>query len=128
MDFVMHLALGGGKAAGTIRQHLSAVRSQHVVLGLPDPTAPMNRLWMAIDGLKKRQGGPKRKKPFTPRMLHWVRDGLDLDSAGDAMIWAAKCTALFLLRVSEYTAPDRVHTHASKGLRGVDVVGKSTGA
>ena len=56
LDFVVHLAKHGHKSVGTIKQYLSAVRAQHVALGLPDTTASMARLWMAIEGLKKRQG------------------------------------------------------------------------
>jgi len=69
LDFVVHLAFHGLKAVGTIKQHLSAIRAQHLALGYPDPTKPMGRLWMAIDGLKRRQGGPARKRPVTPKML-----------------------------------------------------------
>ena len=44
LDFVLHLAEHGEKAVGTIKQYLSAIRSQHLVVGFPDPTRPMLRV------------------------------------------------------------------------------------
>ena len=80
-------------------------------------TSPMSRLWMAIDGLRRRQGCPKRKQPATPAMLLWIRKSLNpRASQGDAMIWAAILLAyFFLLRASEYTAADQSGVDTGKG-------------
>ena len=90
LEFVVHLATHSSKAVGTIKQYLSAIRAQHLALGYPEPTGAMGRLWMAIDGLKRRQGGPARKKPVTPRMLRWIGKGMKPKASHeDAMLWAA---------------------------------------
>ena len=129
LDFAVHVALHGGKAAGTLQQYLSAVRSQHLVLGFPDPTRPMLRLWMAMDGLRKRQGGPKRKRPATPEMLRWLRNKLDIQKRrDDAMLWCAMAMAyFFLLRASEYVAPDQSGSDNGKGVRALDLVARKEG-
>jgi hypothetical protein len=130
LDFVLHLAEHGTKAVGTIKQYLSAIRAQHVCAGYPDPTGPMTRLWMAIEGLRRRQGAPRRKRPVTPRMLRWIRKGLKPKTCqDDAMIWAAITTAFFfLLRSCEYTTLDKQGTcHKGKGLRGTDLEARRDG-
>ena len=129
LDFVLHLAEHGGKAVGTIKQYLSAVRSQHLMAGFPDPTRPMLRVWMVLEGLKKRQGGPRRKRPATPRMLRWIRSKLDIDKRhDDAMLWCAILMAFyFLLRSSEYVAPDQSGADSGKGVRGMDLTAKLKG-
>ena len=129
LDFAIHVALHGGKAAGTLQQYLSAVRSQHLVLGFPDPTRPMLRLWMAMDGLRKRQGGPKRKRPATPEMLRWLHGKLDIQKRrDDAMLWCAIALAyFFLLRASEYVAPDQSGADNGKGVRAIDLVARREG-
>ena len=72
---------------------------------------------MAIDGLRRRQGGPKRKQPVTPAMLLWIRKSLNpRASQGDAMLWAAILLAYcLLLRASEYTAADQSGIDTGKG-------------
>lgn len=130
MDFVVHLARHGHKSPGTIQQYLSAVRSQHVCLGMPDPTRPLLRLWMAMDGLRRRKGAPKRKRPVTPDMLRWIKRKLDVRrKRDDAMLWCALLMAyMFLLRASEYVSPDRRGTDSGKGVRAIDLVARRSGA
>ena len=98
LDFVVHLATHGRKAVGTVKQHLSVVRAQHLAQAYPDPTKPLLRVWWAIDGLRRRQKGPKRKKPVTKEMLLWIRQGLDPERRhDDAVIRAAIMLAFFFL-------------------------------
>ena len=129
LDFLVHLAVHSRKAAGTIKQHLSAVRAQHIALGYPDPTAPLAKMWVAVDGLRRRQGGPRRKKAVTKQMLTWIRRGLRPRADHDeAMLWAATLLAFFfLLRGSEYTASDQSGNDSGKGVRGADLQGKLRG-
>ena len=123
MEFVIHAAVNGHKKVGTIRQYLSAVRSQHLALGYPDPTAGAGRLWMAIDGLTRRHGAPKRKKPVTPAMLRWVKGSLQpWKSHDDAAVYCAVLMAFFfLLRASEYVVNDQSEFPPGRGLRGSDL-------
>jgi len=72
LEFVAHLSRREHKKAGTIKQYLSAIQAQHLALGMGDITAGVGRLWMAIDGLRRRDGAAKRKKPVTPRMMRWI--------------------------------------------------------
>ena len=64
---------------------------------------------MALDGLRRRDGAPKRKKPVTPRMMRWIRRRLRPESSREgAALWAAVATGyFFLLRASEYVSGDQ---------------------
>eukprot|EP00971_Amphidinium_carterae_P234223 4647790-Amphidinium_carterae.1 len=82
-----------------------AVRKQHIHNGLPDPLAGRPRVWMALAGLERLQGGKQaRKFPVTPEMLLWMRSQLDPEHhPNHAIFWAALCLAfLFLMRITEY--------------------------
>eukprot|EP00974_Lingulodinium_polyedra_P104183 10082960-Lingulodinium_polyedra.AAC.1 len=61
-----------------------------VAAGFPAPTQGMPRLRMALDGLKRRYGSGRRKKPASPRMLLRLYEHLDPrhDKRG-AIMWAA---------------------------------------
>eukprot|EP00959_Pyramimonas_sp_CCMP1952_P471598 9498667-Pyramimonas_sp.AAC.1 len=94
-----------------------------------DLTAGAGRLWMAIDGLRRRDGDPKRKKPVTPRMMRWIRRKLQPEKSREgAALWAAVAAGyFFLLRASEYVSGDQNGYTSGKGLRGADVTPKAGG-
>eukprot|EP00974_Lingulodinium_polyedra_P000429 42775-Lingulodinium_polyedra.AAC.1 len=62
----------------------------------------MGRLWMGLDGMRRRHRGPRRKKPVTPRMLRWMKAHLrPWESLGASSAWCAVALAyFFLLRAS----------------------------
>ena len=85
---------------------------------------------MALDGLKRRYGDSKRKKPVTIAMLNRIRDYLQpRESREGAMLWAAILLAfMFLLRASEYTCETGIGVPIGpRGLRGEDVVARCDG-
>ena len=128
LDFLTHLWKSGERAPGTIKVYLSSVRAALLAAGCPDPTQNMPRLWMALDGLKKRYGSGRRKKPVSPRMLRRLFLHLDpANSARGAILWGALLLAyFFLLRSSEYLCESPVP--GQRGLRGSDVIGRCQGA
>ena len=101
LDFVVHLVKHGHTSVGTIKQFLSSIRAQQ---GLSDSRRSMPRLWMAMDGLRRKQGGPRRKRSVTPRVLRWIKKSLrPTRSHADAALWLGIVLAyFFLLRASEY--------------------------
>ena len=129
MDFLVHLAVNCHKGASTIKQYLSAVRAQHVALGLPEPFKRMARAWAFLDGLKKRSVGRKKRRAVTPKMLRWLRSGLRPHvSADDAALWLAVTLGFFfLLRSREYVVEDGFVTGDEYGLCGADLTARAEG-
>ena len=127
LDYIVHSATNEGKAPGTVKLRLAAVRSFHLILGLPDPTMNMPRLPLALAGLKRRYGTKERRKPVTPTMLTWLGHHLQFGkSAEGSLLWAAICFGyFFLLRASEYLGVG--YTDPNRGLRGCDVALKEDG-
>eukprot|EP00959_Pyramimonas_sp_CCMP1952_P334066 6996156-Pyramimonas_sp.AAC.1 len=60
---MVHLYNSLKRSHGTIRSQLLGIRSQHVMLGEPDPSAGKPRLWMALNGIENWQGPGNRKLP-----------------------------------------------------------------
>ena len=127
LDFVVHSSTNEGKAPGTVKLRLAAVRSHHLTLGLLDPTLNMPRLPLAIAGIKRRYGTKERRKPVTPVMLRWIGQHLKFGRTAEAsLMWSAICLGyFFLLRASEYLGVGYVDPN--QGLRGCDVVLKENG-
>ncbi|CAK0900673.1 unnamed protein product [Prorocentrum cordatum] len=72
INFAVLLARVVGRAEGTIKQKLFAVRYAHLVAGYSDPLLHRGRLWSTLAGLKRWQGPEtKRKKPVTPDGRSW---------------------------------------------------------
>ncbi len=87
----------------TIKVYLAAVRSLHVMMGLPPPSEGCHRLKLAIKCVMG-ECPPREKLPITletmQKMLTVVSNSFD-----DVMFWAAATLAHFgMLRVSEFTA------------------------
>ena len=127
LDYIVHSATNEGKAPGTVKLRLAAVRSFHLTMGLPDPTMNMPRIPLALAGVKRRYGTKERRKPVTPTMLTWLGQHLQFGkSAEGSLLWGAICFGyFFLLRASEYLGVG--YTDPNRGLRGCDVVLKENG-
>ncbi|CAE7605448.1 unnamed protein product [Symbiodinium sp. CCMP2592] len=120
VQFVVHCGVNFGKAPGTVKSRLAAVRAYHLTAGLPDPTANMPKVTLAIAGLKKRYGTKERRRPVTPAMLKWLHAHLwsgALTHQEASLQWASVSLAFFfLLRASEY-----LDAGYKRGMRGEDV-------
>ena len=114
-----------GRKASTLRQKLFAIRYAHGLAGYGDPTEGKRRVWTALEGFRRWDGGVKRKYPVTPRMLWWLQDHLFSEEGGDAVvIWAAVMTAyFFMLRASEYLLRPGAAWSYERVVRGIDVCG-----
>ena len=92
----------------TVTSYLSAVRSLHVDLGLPDPMLGSHRLHRLVRGVR-RQGPPSQRVsrlPVTNRLMVVLGQSLAMPSFNHRMFWAACCAAFFgFLRVGEFTCP-----------------------
>ena len=128
MDFIVHCATNVPRSEATIKTRLAAIRALHVNLGLDDPMADMKRIDLLLQGYSRLRGAPLRRHPVTPRMLRWVRTGIRPQrSLDDAVLWAALLLGFFfLLRVSEYLAPEHADG-GKKGLRGIDLTPRRDG-
>jgi len=129
LDYVWRLYHNLHRAHGTIKLYLAAVKARHVCLGCPGLEPLMPRVYMTLDGIKRRQGGISRRKAVTVEMLRALHASLDIErDPGHAMIWSAVLLAwFFLLRSSEYAAPDGSASIGAKGVRGADLVPKLKG-
>ena len=128
LDFLVHCSSNEQRAPGTVKLRLAAVRSYHLTLGLPDPTAQMPRLPLALAGIKRRYGTKERRRPVTPAMLAWIGEVLGHGKRAEAaLIWAAITFGFFfLLRASEYL--DVGYADPGKGMKGMDVLLKENGS
>ena len=128
LDFIVHLALYMHRAAGTIQQRLFAVRYYHLVGGLEDPLKDKGRVWFALGGLRRLQGGRPRKRPVTRRMLRWLARRLQGGTFDEQVLLAAILTAFFfLLRAGEYVSVDGKPWNADRILCGKDVFARKGG-
>ena len=127
LDYIVHSATNEGKAPGTVKLRLAAVRSFHLTMGLPDPTMNMPRIPLALAGVKRRYGTKERRKPVTPTMLTWLGQHLQFGKTAEgSLLWGAVCFGyFFLLRASEYLGVG--YTDPNRGLRGCDVILKENG-
>ena len=127
LDFLVHCSSNELRAPGTVKLRLAAVRSYHLTLGLPDPTANMPRIPLALLGIKRRYGTKERRRPVTPTMLNWIGEVLEYGRKAEAaLVWAAIAFGFFfLLRASEYL--DVGYTDPGKGMRGMDVLLREKG-
>ena len=127
LDFLVHCSSNEKRAPGTVKLRLAAVRSYHLTLGLPDPTAQMPRIPLALLGIKRRYGTKERRRPVTPMMLTWIGEVLEYGRRAEAaLIWAAITFGFFfLLRASEYL--DVGYVDPGKGMKGIDVLLRENG-
>ncbi|CAL1147366.1 unnamed protein product [Cladocopium goreaui] len=105
IDFLLHCACNEGRAPGTLKLRLAAVRSVHLSLGMEDPLEGRGRVAMALAGLRRRYKVPERRAPVTPRMLNYLHDRLRGSSSSpeSVLLWAGICLGFFfLLRASEF--------------------------
>ena len=91
-----------GLAHSTISVYLSAVRSLHVLAGLPEPQLRTPQVNLALRAIKAHTPAPKQKDPITVEVLCKMLQITDTES--EALLWrAALCLAFFAgLRGSEY--------------------------
>ena len=127
LEYMVHCAVNEQKAPGTVKIRMAAIRSIHLSMGLPDPTAHLPRIPLAMAGIKRRWGTKVRRKPVTPDMLRWVGAHLEHGKSKEgSLMFAAVCFGyFFLLRASEYLCVG--YNQPEKGLRGQDVVLKTGG-
>ena len=127
LEYMVHCSVNEAKAPGTVKIRMAAIRSIHLSMGLPDPTAHLPRIPLAMAGIKRRWGTKVRRKPVTPEMLKWI--GMQLEhgkSKEGSLLFAAVCFGyFFLLRASEYLCVG--YNLPEKGLRGQDVLLKCEG-
>ncbi|CAE7617473.1 kptA [Symbiodinium sp. CCMP2592] len=121
LDFLLHTAINGARAPGTLKMRLAAIKSAHVSLGLKDPLEGKPRLLLVLAGFKKRYATPTRRLPVTPTMLAYLFTQLWENAPHEAPgLWLALCLGyFFLLRASEFLPvpylPDSRH------LKGTDL-------
>lgn len=89
LDLIAHLNVTLSRTPGTIKTYLFAVRSKHERQGFENPMRKMNRVHLALKGLKRTAGATQRKFPVTARMLSWIEKQLDLHRSDDAVVWGA---------------------------------------
>ncbi|CAE7238254.1 unnamed protein product [Symbiodinium sp. CCMP2592] len=104
LDFLLHTAINGARAPGTLKMRLAAIKSAHMSLGLRDPLEGKPRLLLVLAGFKKRYATPTRRLPVTPVMLSYLFVQLWETAPREAPnLWLALCLGyFFLLRASEF--------------------------
>ena len=129
LDFVAYSTAENLWAPGTIKMRLAAIAARHVAYGYRNPLEDMTRVYMALQGFKKRYGTDERRRPVTPQMLYWLRKQLrPKERHDDAMIYFAVLIGFFfLLRASEYVVSQGFQPIASRGLRGCDIQARKNG-
>jgi hypothetical protein len=101
-------------APATIKNYLSGLRAQYILLGVVDDFDSLRRgpvVRLMIRGAQKiraRAGiEPRRAPALSVRQLTDCRIACNLDQYDDALLWAIIATATFgLLRLGELTNPD----------------------
>ena len=127
LEYMVHCSVNEQKAPGTVKIRMAAIRSVHLSMGLPDPTAHLSRIPLAMAGIKRRWGTKVRRKPVTPEMLQWIGHTVEYGKSKEgSLMFAAVCFGyFFLLRASEYLCVG--YNQPEKGLRGQDVTLKANG-
>jgi len=129
LEFVVHLLVLFNRTEGTLKGKLLAIRFRHLLEGLEDPLKGKSRLQMALGGIKRRMGKPKRKWPVILKMLVriWQRFGLS-DNKDEVVLACAAVTAwFFLLRSGEYVANPGQPWQLHRVVRGGDVFPRKGG-
>lgn len=86
----------------TVNVYLSAVRSLHVLNGLPDPLPAFLRVKLAVRAIGTLSDPPKQKLPLTFSILQRISTTLSA-SYNHAMLWSALLLGYFgCLRASEF--------------------------
>lgn len=128
LDFVVHAVQYFHRTEGTVKAKLFGVRFHHLAAGLEDPLLHKGRVWLALAGVKRLQGGAARKFPVTLEMLLWLHAHLKDDVGDNATEWAALSVAFFfLLRAGEYVAVDGAPWQVGRALCGADVQARKEG-
>lgn len=123
MLFASWLAQIEHLSPATISVYLSAIRSSHIELGLPDPTANCLRLPRVIRGIKRTMVSRQSPRlPITKTLLKVIYSSLDMQQVDHVMFWAACCVAFFgFLRVSEFTTESSFNNSKNLGIDDVAV-------
>ena len=105
MLFATYLFNSKGLALASITTYIAAVRSLHVDLGVPDPTAGATRLARLLRGIRRSRSSPRQLRlPISNSLMHLLCDALLSPSFDSIMFWSACCTAFFgFMRNSEFT-------------------------
>ena len=59
LEYMVHCSVNEQKGLGTVKIRMAAIRSVHLSMGLPDPTAHLPRIPLAMAGIKRRWGIPR---------------------------------------------------------------------
>ena len=88
-----------------ITTYIAAVRSFHIDLGIPDPTAGATRPARLLRGIRLSRSSPRLPRlPISNSIMHLLCNALSSPTFDNIMFWAACCTAFFgFMRVSEFT-------------------------
>ena len=96
LEYMVHCSVNEQKAPGTVKIRMAAIRSIHLSMGLPDPTAHLPRIPLAMAGIKRRWGTKVRRKPVTPEMLQWIGRQVDYGKSKEgSLMFAAVCFGYF---------------------------------
>ena len=105
--FISYLSLS--YQPSTVKSHLSAVRSMHVLMGLDSPSANHPRVQLVLWGIKRLQGNNRRlRRPTTPELLLFFRDKFYLSSYGHSLYSLFPHLVRLLIKVSK-SDPLRIH-------------------
>ena len=101
--FATHLS--SSLCSSSIKIYLSAVRSMHIDLGLPDPLVACLQLQRVLRGIKRTQGSTGSSRlPITDHHMLIIYKSLCLSNHDHLMFRAASTLAYFgFLRSSEFT-------------------------
>lgn len=86
----------------SIKQYINIVRIMHREAGRANPMVNDFHFEMTLKGIRRSLGDSvTQKTAFTPKMLHQLRNGLNLSLPKDIVVWAAALIMFFgLLRKS----------------------------
>ena len=102
VSFVAYKGLVFNYGHGTVHVMLYAIRFQHLAAGMGDPLRDKPLLKVAMKGLKRIQGGPRRKIPASMDIIREAVVGLDQETWNGLMVTIALVMMfLFLMRSRE---------------------------
>ena len=93
LQHLVYMGCRVGLAHSTCDGRFAAVTRMHILAGHQYDRSRMTLLNLAMRGLKRVQGGAKRKHAVTIDILYEMRERLDLEKLCDAVVWAATLMA-----------------------------------
>ena len=102
VSFVAYMGVTWNYGHGTVHVMIFAVRFHHLAAGHGDPLQNTPLLKLSLKGLKRMQGGPRRKISASMDLIRDIIRRLDLEDWDDLMLALALVVMfLFLLRSRE---------------------------